>query len=194
MAYVKYHDPWHDAASATGGGDTSTPLQAAALDHIEAGIYATALVADAAASAGIPAGVIAAYGGSSAPSGWVLCDGGVAATATYPALFTAIGYQYGGAGANFNLPDLQGRVPVGKGTHTEVDTLGENEGASVSNRSPSHSHTPSNGGSFLTHTSGTLSYRTQGGAFTNVDVARTSGNGALTDKPAYLVINYIIKT
>lgn len=48
MAYTKYHDPWADADSATGGGDESTPLVAAALDHIEAGIEAAADTADAA--------------------------------------------------------------------------------------------------------------------------------------------------
>lgn len=36
--YTKYNDPWADADSATGGGDESTPIPAAALDHIEAGI------------------------------------------------------------------------------------------------------------------------------------------------------------
>lgn len=50
MAYTKYHDPWADADGATGGGDESTPLIAAALDHIEDGIGAAATVADAAAT------------------------------------------------------------------------------------------------------------------------------------------------
>jgi hypothetical protein len=40
MAYTKFHDPWHDADSAEGGGDETTPLTAAALDHIEDGIVA----------------------------------------------------------------------------------------------------------------------------------------------------------
>ena len=48
MSYTKYHDPWVNADAATGGGDESTPLVAAALDHIEAGIAAAATVADAA--------------------------------------------------------------------------------------------------------------------------------------------------
>ncbi len=34
MAYTKYHDPWVDASAATGGGDESTPIVAAALNHI----------------------------------------------------------------------------------------------------------------------------------------------------------------
>lgn len=50
MAYTKYHDPWHDADASTGGGNETTPLVAAALDWIEAGIQAGALVADNAAA------------------------------------------------------------------------------------------------------------------------------------------------
>ena len=40
MAYSPYYATWHDADSVTGGGDTSTPLVAAALQHIEDGIAA----------------------------------------------------------------------------------------------------------------------------------------------------------
>lgn len=49
MPYTKLHSPWHDADSATGGGDESTPLNAAALDYIEDGIFDAAAVADGAA-------------------------------------------------------------------------------------------------------------------------------------------------
>lgn len=45
MPYVKYHDPWADANAATGGGDETTPIVAAAFDHIETGI-AAAIPAD----------------------------------------------------------------------------------------------------------------------------------------------------
>ncbi len=48
MPYTKYNDPWVNADSATGGGDESTPLTAAALNYIEAGIEAAAAAADAA--------------------------------------------------------------------------------------------------------------------------------------------------
>lgn len=48
MAYSPYYATWHDADSVTGGGDTSTPLVAAALQHIENGIAAAAATADAA--------------------------------------------------------------------------------------------------------------------------------------------------
>jgi len=70
-------------------------------------------------AAAVPAGVITQFGGSSAPTGWVLCDGtAYSRTVTYNNLFTAIGTTYGtGDGSTtFNVPNLKGRVPVGQDT------------------------------------------------------------------------------
>jgi microcystin-dependent protein len=62
----------------------------------------------------VPAGVIWPYGGSAAPTGFLLCDGTSYLRATYPALFTAIGTTYGAAdGTHFSVPDLRGRIPAG---------------------------------------------------------------------------------
>ncbi len=66
-----------------------------------------------------PAGVMQMYGGSSAPTGWLFCDGASVLRATYADLFTAIGTTYGSAdGTHFNVPDLRGRSPIGVGTGT----------------------------------------------------------------------------
>ena len=69
-------------------------------------------------------GEIRMYGGSSAPEGWVLCDGsnynGTAGTA-YRNLFLVIGTAYGNGDTttnNFNVPDLRGRIMMGAGTGT----------------------------------------------------------------------------
>lgn len=94
-----------------------------------------------ATDAQLPAGIILPYGGAAAPTGYLLCDGTSYATATYAALFGAIGYSYGGSGANFNVPDLRGRAPYGKGTHADVDALGESDGLAQSSRTPKHTHT-----------------------------------------------------
>lgn len=59
-------------------------------------------------------GVVASFAGSVAPSGALLCDGASYTTAAQPNLFAVIGYAYGGSGANFNVPDLRGRVVAGK--------------------------------------------------------------------------------
>lgn len=57
----------------------------------------------------LPAGSMVDYAGTSAPAGWLMCDGRSLPTSTYPELFSAIKYAYGGSGANFNLPDYRGR-------------------------------------------------------------------------------------
>ena len=64
----------------------------------------------------VPIGSILAYSGSSAPSGWVMCDGAGISRTTYATLFGAIGTSFGvGDGSStFNVPDLRGRVLVGK--------------------------------------------------------------------------------
>jgi hypothetical protein len=51
-------------------------------------------------------GMIIAYGGNIAPSGWILCNGASYTISTYPNLFSAIGYNYGGASGTFYVPNL----------------------------------------------------------------------------------------
>jgi microcystin-dependent protein len=66
----------------------------------------------------LPAGFVMpwASGSSSAPDGWLLCDGRALKSIDYPELFAAIGTLWGngssgsgaGGGTDFNLPDLRG--------------------------------------------------------------------------------------
>lgn len=67
-----------------------------------------------------PPGGMMAYGGSTDPDGWLICDGREVSRTTYPALFLAIGTTYGpGDGENtFNLPNARGLVLRGTGTRT----------------------------------------------------------------------------
>lgn len=124
-------------------------------------------------------GTIFPYAGSSAPTNWYLCDGASIATADAPALFALIGYTFGGGGANFNVPDLRGRVPFGKGSHLSVDTIGDNDGIAEASRSPKVNH---------------------GHSLSTVDVDEyTSGpilskgvNGVNAGVP-FLTINYVIR-
>jgi microcystin-dependent protein len=58
---------------------------------------------------GTAAGTILPCGKGSALPMTLLCDGTSYTTAAYPALFAAIGYSFGGSGANFNVPDFRGR-------------------------------------------------------------------------------------
>lgn len=82
------------------------------------------------AASGVPSGTVVMYGGAAAPSGWLIADGSSVATATYPDLFAVIGYTFGGAGANFNLPNLKSRFPVGlDAANSRWNVMGEVGGA-----------------------------------------------------------------
>ena len=64
------------------------------------------------------AGMVQMFAGSTAPTGWLMCDGSAVSRTTYATLFSVIGTTWGsGDGSTtFNLPDLRGRAPVGAGT------------------------------------------------------------------------------
>lgn len=57
-----------------------------------------------------PAGIVLPYAGSTAPAGWLLCDGTSYIRNDYLRLFNAIGTAHGSlAGNAFNVPDYRGR-------------------------------------------------------------------------------------
>lgn len=61
-----------------------------------------------------PTGSITMYGGTSAPTNWLLCDGTSYLRTAQVALFAAIGTAYGAAdGTHFNVPDMRGMFPRG---------------------------------------------------------------------------------
>ena len=79
----------------------------------------------------LPVGCIVPFTSDVVPENWLLCDGSAVSRTEYALLFSIIGTTYGvGDGSTtFNLPDLRGRVAVGKdGTQTEFDNLGEKGG------------------------------------------------------------------
>lgn len=90
-------------------------------------------------------GMLMAFAGSSAPSGWLICDGTAVSRATYSALFGVIGTTYGvGDGSTtFNLPQGVNNTMVGQGG-TIVASLGSTAGASTHTISsaelPTHTH------------------------------------------------------
>ena len=72
-----------------------------------------------------PVGVITPFAGSSAPTGWLLCDGSAVSRTTYSTLFAIISTTYGvGDGSTtFNLPNLRSRSVIGVGAGTKVATF-----------------------------------------------------------------------
>jgi microcystin-dependent protein len=148
----------------------------------------------------IPAGVITQFGGATAPTGWVLCDGtAYSRTVTYNTLFDAIGTTYGGGDGSttFNVPNLKGKVPVGlDASQSEFDTRGETGGAKTHTLTtaeiPSHDHS---WGIFGTGGSGAGLIGTvvaNSTAYTSTGL-NPPGGGAHNNLQPYIVVNYIIK-
>jgi microcystin-dependent protein len=104
---------------------------------------------------GFQSGDMKAAAYTTVPTGWLLCDGTSYATATYPSLFAAIGYVYGGSGANFNVPNMVNAVPIGAGS---IAAMGVTAGATTATDSitpiqNAHNHTTTfghSGGSIFT--------------------------------------------
>jgi len=92
-----------------------------------------------------PVGTIAMFAGSTAPEGWLICDGSTVSASTYADLYSVIGTMYGGNSSNFALPNLKGRVPVGKDVgDASFDALNEKGGEKThtltTTEMPAHSH------------------------------------------------------
>ncbi len=74
----------------------------------------------------LPPGAIMPYGGSTAPPGWVMCDGAEydGTLPEFNRLFDAIGLSFGGSGNMFKVPDLRGQFLRGLDTSGSVDPDG----------------------------------------------------------------------
>jgi microcystin-dependent protein len=143
---------------AVGGTNTHVlQVDSTATNGIKWGQVATAGIADNAVTLAklasalqeflVPTGSINAWSTNTAPTGWQLCDGTAVSRTTYAALYAVIGTTYGsGDGSTtFNLPNLKGKVIVGRDSaQTEFDTLAETGGAKTvtlsSTEIPSHTH------------------------------------------------------
>jgi len=83
-----------------------------------------------AAATGLPTGALMPYAGASAPTGYLLCDGSSVSSSSFLALHAVISNTYGGsaytggAGLNFTLPDLRGRLPMGAGSGVGLNASG----------------------------------------------------------------------
>ena len=88
-------------------------------------------------------GIIELWPGSTAPEGWLLCNGQAVSRTTYANLFSVLGSTYGqGDGSTtFNVPDLTGRVPVGSNsTYPLASKGGEAAHALTSAENGPHTH------------------------------------------------------
>jgi microcystin-dependent protein len=80
------------------------------------------------------------------PYGWAVCNGALLAISEYNVLFNLIGTTYGGDGqTNFQLPNLQGRIPIHQGsngvTTYSIGQLGGTEKVTLAQAQyPTHTH------------------------------------------------------
>lgn len=148
-----------------------------------------------------PTGVVSIFAGTTAPDGWLICDGSAVSRTTYANLFNVIGTSYGnGDGSTtFNLPNLNGRVPVGlDSTDTSFDTVGETGGEKTHtltiSEMPSHTHgqnvTAGSGGPAIRN-----DYREDSSGIPypqGIDTNSAGGGQAHNNLQPYVVMNYII--
>jgi microcystin-dependent protein len=162
-------------------------------------------------------GIISMYGGVNSPTGYLFCDGSAVSRSAYSRLFSVIGTIYGnGDGVNtFNLPNLQGRVPVGlKASEPVFNALGNIGGTGahtlsesempVHNHSitdPGHTHSYQNQSNdhqvavslTTTDTADNVNVnQTTGSSTTGITINNTGGGLAHNNLQPYIVLNYII--
>ena len=123
----------------------------------------------------VPTGVILPFGGSAAPTSFLLCDGSLISRTTYATLFGVIGVAYGaGDGSTtFKLPDMRSRFPIGRdATVPKIDTLGETGGALDHVHSgPDHRHSgPEHAHSQVAHVHNLGNSPSSGGGYSTSSV------------------------
>lgn len=125
-----------------------------------AAITAAKLAADVVALL-LPPGMVAPYTASSAPTGWLMCEGATVSRTTYANLFAVVGTNFGsGDGSTtFHLPDFRGRFLRGQNVSTGRDpdvgsrtamnsggSTGDVIGSIQSSQFGSHTHTATDSG------------------------------------------------
>lgn len=90
----------------------------------------------------VRAGTVQAWPASSAPTGWLKCNGAAVSRTLYAALFNVIGTTYGaGDGSTtFNVPDFRGEFLRGLDDGRGVDS-GRTLGSAQAQDVQSHNHT-----------------------------------------------------
>lgn len=157
-----------------------------------------------------PIGTITAYGGSTAPSGWLMCNGAAVSRTKYSLLFDVIGTIYGdGDGSTtFNLPDMSGKTAIGSSaSHVLGATGGEESHALTASELPkdyasifarlNSSNVPNvyprSGATHKTESEDYTPLSLSGNTGTDIDVITFSGDGkAFNVMQPYLSVSHII--
>lgn len=154
----------------------------------------------------LPVGSVLPFAGDTTLiDGWLVCDGGEISRTTYADLFKVIGITYGGGDgvSTFNLPNLQGRIPVGFDEgQAEFSTPGKTGGEKVHTLTkaemPSHNHNENQFDKILQRTgTGTTNAIDNSVNEPNIITYGTlqsaGGDQSHNNLQPYTVMNYIIK-
>lgn len=162
------------------------------------------LISGATLWADAPIGCIQAYGGATAPDGWLICNGAAVSRTTYAALFAVVGTSFGaGDGTTtFNLPDMTGKTAMGVETG---HALGASEDGALPNITGKFggwrpdTSPPIASGAFANGTNSSSIGNTAAGSSISertFDASRSSliyKDGQTKVDPANVRVNYIIK-
>ena len=179
--------------------DPTNPQDATTKAYVDA----ADAVLTAAITALLPTGSINMWSTSTAPTGYLLCNGAGISTTTYAALFAVIGYNFGGSAGTFNLPNYIDRMPIGSGNLYGMGNTGGSKDAVVVSHTHTitdagHAHTipisnPSAGGAAGTGVAGLGSGYQTGSNVTGISINSTGSSGTNANLPPYIGIQFIIK-
>jgi microcystin-dependent protein len=124
----------------------------------------------------VPTGTVFWSAKSVAPAGYLICDGTAHLATTYPKLFQAIGYTYGGSGGTFLVPDLRGQFIRGSDLGRGVDA-GRVFGSTQDSSFASHSHGMP-GDDQLSFANGAAGWTARSRGGFSYDARSVSGGGA----------------
>ena len=162
-------------------------------------VNTVAYITDDGNDAGIvPTGLISPFGGSTAPAGWLLCDGSAVSRTTYSGLFAVIGTSFGaGDGSTtFNVPDM--RESTVKGVGTTSRTVGAHNavtlGQFIDDRLQTHTHTLKFHDDYPRGGGGSASYKgyAPDGSLNSSSGVNSGRSGDTTEVKA-VGVNFIIK-
>lgn len=180
------------------GGSTSTTnpsltaAQATSASQSTSSGNETSSVSSGGGSSGaVPTGMIADFGGTTAPNGWLPCNGATISRTQYAALFAYIGVLYGvGDGATtFQVPNIQGLFRRGSGSQVISGiTYSGTQGALQGDQFQEHAHVVSDPGHHHSidraNVSGAANFAAGSNGFLNAGNSGTSSTGLTVGAPS----------